>query len=115
MEVAPAPPTAIPQQAMNEEAVVVVVDPEPVNVHSLTVIPPMVNIISNSSEFSGDFWKVIEEYSASDSEGDSILAMPNVPSSNAKNPDTVENSPSGYSKVGGSSFASNATPLKKKI
>ncbi|KAL0462449.1 UNVERIFIED_CONTAM: hypothetical protein Slati_0132500 [Sesamum latifolium] len=113
MEVAPAPPAAVTQHAMNEETAVVVVDHEPVNVHSPIVMPPMVNIISDSSESSGGFWKIIEEYSASDGVRDSILALPGVLSSGPKNPDSVENSSHGHSK-GESSSASNLTPLKKK-
>ncbi|KAL0449481.1 UNVERIFIED_CONTAM: hypothetical protein Slati_1504500 [Sesamum latifolium] len=74
----------------------------------------VVNIISDSSDSSGDFWRVIEEFYASDSDPDSVLPLPGVPSFPGKHGDSPANSSSGHSHGPASSNASNATPIKKE-
>ncbi|KAL0400233.1 UNVERIFIED_CONTAM: hypothetical protein Sradi_2366600 [Sesamum radiatum] len=48
----------------------------------------VVNIISDSSDSSGDFWRVTEEHYASDSDPDSVLPLPGVASVPCKHNDS---------------------------
>ncbi|KAL0378976.1 UNVERIFIED_CONTAM: hypothetical protein Sradi_3203100 [Sesamum radiatum] len=79
-------PSAQPGQPEDEllvyhDAVSFEEEPAGVNAENPIVLPADVfNIISDSSDSSGDFWRVIEGYYASDSDPESVLAMPGVPS-----------------------------------
>ncbi|KAL0386029.1 UNVERIFIED_CONTAM: hypothetical protein Sradi_2997200 [Sesamum radiatum] len=96
-------------------------DPLVENAENAIVIPPTVlNILSYSFDSSDDFWRVIEENYpseenyASDSDPDSVLAMPGVPSITPGPAYAPPKSPNSYSQGPASSSASNATLLKKQ-
>ncbi|KAL0307498.1 UNVERIFIED_CONTAM: hypothetical protein Sangu_3027800 [Sesamum angustifolium] len=114
VQVAPALPPILAEQGVLEELIVVEVDDTPVHNDGLILVPAiMVSILSDSSDSTSSFWRVIEEYYTSNSDSDCVLSLPGVPSMGPKAAGTGDESPNSHSLGPASSTASNATPLIK--